>query len=59
MEDLLDPGYDGYDLHCAQEETLLLGRIYVQQDPPISLAKEDLARYVPLLSELFRKNFFA
>ena len=50
VEDLLDPGYDGYDLHCAQEETLLLGRIYVQQDPPISLAKEDLARYKELPS---------
>ena len=50
VEDLLDPGYDGYDLHCAREETLLLGRIYVQQDPPISLAKEDLARYQELPS---------
>lgn len=50
VEDLLDPGYDGYDLYCAREETLLLGRIYVQQDPPISLAKEDLARYQALPS---------
>lgn len=50
VEDLLDPGYDGYDLRCTREGTPLLGRIYVQQDPPISLAKEDLARYQALPS---------
>lgn len=50
VEDLLDPGYDGYDLRCTREETPLLGRIYVQQDPPISLAKEDLARWQELPS---------
>lgn len=48
LEDLLAPGYapgyDGYDLHCAREETPLLGRIYVQQDPHIALTEEDLAR---------------
>lgn len=50
VEDLLDPGYDGYELRCAREGTPLLGRIYVQQDPPISLAKEDRARYKELPS---------
>lgn len=50
VEDLLDPGYDGYDLRCTREGTPLLGRIYVQQDLPISLAKEDLARYQALPS---------
>lgn len=50
VEDLLDPGYDGYELRYAWEETLLLGRAYMQQDPPTSLLKEDRARYLALPS---------
>ena len=45
VEDLLDPGYDGYEVSCSAEQSVLLGRIFVNQEPPISLIQEDYARY--------------
>lgn len=50
LEDLLAPGYDGYELSYRVEQSILLGRASMHQDPPISLAREDLARYEKLPS---------